>query len=181
MNTTNDLRDRLDRYVCALIAQGGSYSDHANRVDNAHRLMLATDEKLREMGEAERNITRVGTAGWAVADPLLAGELAEITRLREENAKLNFELEHLHAVEIDMEDAQQELARLRELNDELVGALEVILNGDMGNHKTASEYGGYVLDEDIREIALAALAKAKGDDGEDPPTTTCEHQGDSHE
>jgi hypothetical protein len=119
--------------------------------------MLATDAKLREMAEATQS--------------------DEVARLRKENYELNFHIEHLHAVEIDMEDAQKDITRLRELNDELVGALEAML--EVCDGPCRYDHHGLCQEHNLRrneagapecqvELARAALAKAKGDDGEDP-------------
>jgi len=43
----------------------------------------------------------------------------ENTRLRKENYDLNFQIEHLHSVEISYEDAEKEIVRLREENARL--------------------------------------------------------------
>lgn len=128
MNTTNDLRDRLDRYVCAALsgdlAHPVLHESADELVKRAHQLMLATDAKLREMAEQRER------EGWQRVSQQIDDEIL--------------------SVEID---------RLRELNDELVGALANLLD-DLARPPEARRRIETVT------AALAALAKAKGDSHE---------------
>ena len=45
---------------------------------------------------------------------------------------------------------------------EMLEALKAILKAEMSGYKAVEEWGGYVLDDDVREIAEAAVAKAEG-------------------
>lgn len=44
----------------------------------------------------------------------------------------------------------------------MLEALETILEAEMSGYKAVAEYGGYVLDDDVRDKARVAIAKAKG-------------------
>ncbi len=45
---------------------------------------------------------------------------------------------------------------------DMLEALETILEAEMSGYKAVAEYGGYVLDDDVRDKARVAIAKAKG-------------------
>lgn len=57
--------------------------------------------------------------------------------------------------------ASDDVRKLEESHQRLLDALNFILENDLGNYKTAEEFGGYVLDEDIRAFAQDAISKAE--------------------
>jgi hypothetical protein len=56
-------------------------------------------------------------------------------------------------------DMMQEIYKQDEVIAELLGALKAIIADDMGDHKTAQEFGGFVLPDELRQQAVAAIAK----------------------
>lgn len=45
---------------------------------------------------------------------------------------------------------------------EMLEALQCVLENEASDHKTQEEFGGYVLDDDVRRVVIAAIAKATG-------------------
>jgi hypothetical protein len=104
---------------------------------------------------------RIGEAhGWEM------GKLdAELARLTRELAAVTDENALLKACDTTIRDLlKSENARLRALLDEAVGVLEQILTDEL-DAKTAAEFGGYTLDDDIRENAKAVLTKLEDEGG----------------
>jgi len=59
---------------------------------------------------------------------------------------------------VQWDDVQE----LEESHQRLLDALKLVLENDMGNYKTADEFGGYVLDEDVRLSVQDAISKSEG-------------------
>lgn len=53
-----------------------------------------------------------------------------------------------------------DVRKLEESHQRLLDALNFVLEHDMGDYKTADEFGGYVLDEDIRAFIQDAISKS---------------------
>lgn len=62
------------------------------------------------------------------------------------------------------EELCDEVIRRYNTHADLVAALEAVLEEDMQDQKSADEFGGFVLPEDLRLQAKAALAKARGEE-----------------
>ena len=45
---------------------------------------------------------------------------------------------------------------------EMLEALQFVLENEASDHKAQEEFGGYVLDDDVRRVIIAAIAKATG-------------------
>lgn len=64
-----------------------------------------------------------------------------------------------HDAICDSCDKMLEIYKQDEVIAELLGALKAIIADDMGDHKTAQEFGGFVLPDELRQQAVAAIAK----------------------
>lgn len=62
---------------------------------------------------------------------------------------------------------------LKQSNAELLAALKAIIADDMGNHKTAQEFGGFVLPDELRRQADDAIEKEGGGSAIDEHCTRC--------
>lgn len=54
------------------------------------------------------------------------------------------------------------VSKLEESHQRLLDALNLVLENDMRNYKTANEFGGYVLDEEVRDFIQDAISKSEG-------------------
>lgn len=53
---------------------------------------------------------------------------------------------------------------------ELLEALQCVLENEASDHKAQEEFGGYVLDDDVRRVVITAIAKATGAAPEKEPS-----------
>ena len=61
-------------------------------------------------------------------------------------------------------DPSEANAHLIAAAPDLLEALKAIISDDMEDQKTAQEFGGFVLPDELRTAARAAIAKAEGRD-----------------
>ena len=54
----------------------------------------------------------------------------------------------------------EDVSELETSHQRLLDVLNLVLENDMGSEKTAAEFGGYVLDEDVRAAIQAAISKS---------------------
>lgn len=59
-------------------------------------------------------------------------------------------------------EAADRLDELQAANVLMLEALEAVIANDC-DHKMAAEFGGYTLDDEVRDAVIAAIAKVKGE------------------
>lgn len=62
----------------------------------------------------------------------------------------------------EVRDQWNRRAKTVSSNADMLEALKAVIDGEMSDHKSQAEFGGYILDDEIREKIKAAIAKAEG-------------------